>query len=175
MPRSPDRCFAVRIGRMLVAGLCLLAFAAATLQPAWAADTPLEFADPAQQARYQKMIADLRCLVCQNQTLADSEADLAQDLREQIYERMNRGDSDKQIIEFLLDRYGDFVLYNPPLQENTWVLWFGPFVLLAIAIAVFVRVARMSRPDGSAPVLTEAEQKQVEKLMAGQDDRGGAR
>ena len=170
----PDRrACAARVWLLLAVCMAALAVSGGAARIAIAADTPLEFADPAQQARYQALISNLRCLVCQNQTLADSEADLAQDLREQIYERMNQGASDKDIIDFLLARYGDFVLYNPPLQENTWILWFGPFVLLAAAAAVFIRVARASRA-ADAPVLSDAEQKQFRELIAGSDKKGSA-
>jgi len=95
-------------------------------------------------ARLKKLERELRCLVCQNQTLADSDAPLAADLRGEIRELAVAGKSDDDIRAFLTARYGDFVLYNPPVQANTWLLWFGPFVLLAAGMLVWWRMSRAS-------------------------------
>lgn len=92
-----------------------------------------------QQARYDVWINELRCLVCQNQTIAESNAPLAADLRVQVEKQIEAGRSDEEIRLYLTDRYGDFVLYNPPLQSSTWLLWFAPFVLLAVALAFVIR------------------------------------
>src|SRR3954464_617689 len=86
--------------------------------------------DPQIEQRMRNLTEQLRCLVCQNETLADSRADLAEDLRKEIREQMKQGKSDQEIIAFLTQRYGDFVLYNPPVKATTYLLWFGPFVLL---------------------------------------------
>src|SRR5205809_3447641 len=86
--------------------------------------------DPKIEQRMQALTKQLRCLVCQNETLADSQADLAEDLRRQVREQMKAGKSDQEIIAFLTQRYGDFVLYNPPIKAKTYLLWFLPFVLL---------------------------------------------
>jgi cytochrome c-type biogenesis protein CcmH len=104
-----------------------------------------EFSDPAQESRYQDMIAQLRCLVCQNQNLADSNAELAKDLRARTYEMINAGASDEDIANFMIARYGDFVLYKPPLRLRTTLLWGGPFALLLIALIVFFFTVRRSR------------------------------
>jgi len=104
-----------------------------------------EFSDPAQESRYQDMIAQLRCLVCQNQNLADSNAELARDLRARTYEMINAGASDEDIVDFMIARYGDFVLYKPPLRLRTTLLWGGPFALLLIALIVFFFTVRRSR------------------------------
>ena len=104
-----------------------------------------EFSDPAQESRYQDMIAQLRCLVCQNQNLADSNAELARDLRARTYEMINAGASDEDIADFMIARYGDFVLYKPPLRLRTTLLWGGPFALLLIALIVFFFTVRRSR------------------------------
>jgi len=120
----------------------LLAYAAA---PVMAADMPLQFKDPAMQQRYEQLLGKLRCLVCQNETLAVSEADLAQDLRGEIYHMMANGKSNKQITDYLVARYGDFVLYDPPLKRSTWLLWFGPFLLLLIAVVIMIRFIRSRR------------------------------
>ncbi len=93
-----------------------------------------KFENPEDAERYRALTNELRCLVCQNQTIADSNADLAVDLRDQVAEFIREGRSDMEIITFLTDRYGDFVLYRPPVQSTTWLLWTGPFILLGIAL-----------------------------------------
>lgn len=106
------------------------------------ADDPLIFSDADEEARYQKLTAELRCVVCQNQNLADSNAPLAQDLRKEIYSMMQAGRTDDEIKQFLIDRYGDFVLYRPPVKSNTLVLWLMPAVLLfggALVVVIVVR------------------------------------
>ncbi len=100
------------------------------------AQEPLVFESAAQEARYNDLTLELRCLVCQNQNLADSDAPLAQDLRQEIYEMMMAGQTDEQIKAFMVDRYGDFVLYRPPVQGNTLALWVMPVVLLALGAVV---------------------------------------
>jgi cytochrome c-type biogenesis protein CcmH/NrfF len=87
-------------------------------------------ADPALEARVMKLSEELRCLVCQNQTIADSNAGLAIDLRNQVREQLRQGRTDKDVIDYMVQRYGDFVLYRPPLKTSTWLLWAGPFLLL---------------------------------------------
>ena len=106
------------------------------------AQTPETLSDPELDARYQALIREVRCLVCQNQTIADSNADLASDLRREIREMVVAGASDAEIADFLVARYGDFVLYRPPLQPNTWALWGGPAAMVLIGLIVFVRVMR---------------------------------
>ena len=91
---------------------------------------PLVFASQQQQERFNKLTEELRCLVCQNQNLADSDAPLAHDLRREVHEMVLAGRTNEQIKQFLVTRYGDFVLYRPPVQENTYLLWLGPLVLL---------------------------------------------
>jgi cytochrome c-type biogenesis protein CcmH len=105
--------------------------------------------DPADKARYDKLAHELRCLVCQNQTLADSDASLAIDLRRQLESMIIDGRSDDEIKAYLVQRYGDFVLYRPPMQSNTWLLWFGPFALLAIGIAIWFGLHRRRKPAGA--------------------------
>lgn len=117
--------------------------------PAFAAD-PLIFTDPDQEARYQQLTLELRCLVCQNQNLADSDAPLAQDLRQEIFNMMQAGRTDDEIKQFLIDRYGDFVLYMPPVKSNTLALWLMPAVLLfggALVVLLVVRKRKLS-PGG---------------------------
>jgi len=102
----------------------------------------LTAADPALEARMLAITGELRCLVCQNQTIADSHADLAVDLRQQVREMLQKGQTPEQIRRYMTDRYGDFILYNPPLKASTAVLWIGPAVLLAIALLALVVVIR---------------------------------
>ena len=104
-------------------------------------------ADEALDARLKVLELQLRCLVCQNQTLADSDAPLAADLRREVRELAVAGKSDDDIRRFLTARYGDFVLYDPPVQRNTWLLWFGPFALLLIGALVWWRMARRRTPQ----------------------------
>jgi cytochrome c-type biogenesis protein CcmH len=103
--------------------------------------------DPALDARLKKLEEELRCLVCQNQSLADSSAPLAEDLRREVRALAVSGKNDEQIKEFLVARYGDFVLYDPPVKRITWLLWFGPFVLLAVGAAIWWMIARRRRTD----------------------------
>ena len=100
---------------------------------------PLVFANQQQQERFNKLTEELRCLVCQNQNLADSDAQLAHDLRAEVHEMLLAGKSDDEIKTFMVERYGDFVLYKPPVQKNTYLLWLAPLVLLLIG-ALILRV-----------------------------------
>ena len=119
----------------------LVMLASATL-----AQEPLVFESPEQEARYIELTTELRCLVCQNQNLADSDAPLAQDLRKEIHDMMLAGQNNDQITTFLVDRYGDFVLYRPAMKGNTLALWLIPGVLLGIgAITVFFTVRNRNR------------------------------
>jgi len=119
-----------------------LAFAFAIgVRCAFAID-PLPFKDRAEEERFQHLAKELRCLVCQNQNLADSEADLARDLRGQVFTMMQSGKSDDEIKRYLAARYNDFVLYDPPLKPGTWLLWFAPGVLVAVGVGVLVNILR---------------------------------
>lgn len=99
-------------------------------------------ADPVLEARMTRITTELRCLVCQNQTIADSHSGLATDLRQQVREMLQRGDSEQQIIDYMTSRYGDFVLYRPPIKGSTLLLWFGPALLLVAGIVTLVVVLR---------------------------------
>ena len=113
--------------------------------PSLAAIESLEFGSAGEESRYQKMIGQLRCLVCQNQNLADSNADLAKDLRAKTYQMVRSGASDTEIVDFMVTRYGDFVLYRPPLRGRTVLLWGAPLIFLLIALAVFFYTLRKRR------------------------------
>lgn len=141
--------------------LCLLSLSGA---PAPASDAPAEFSNPALAARYDVLLGELRCLVCQNQSLKDSHAELAQDLRDEVKRLLEKGDSDVAIRAYLVARYGDFVLYSPPLKESTWLLWLGPFVLLALAVMVVVMMSRRrTRPP---PPLDDVERARLAQALA---------
>jgi cytochrome c-type biogenesis protein CcmH len=137
---------------------------ALTSAVALAIEAPPAADDPVIEARLQKLSAELRCLVCQNETLADSHADLANDLRREIRGMMKAGRSDREITEFLVARYGDFVLYRPPVKSTTLLLWVGPFALLALGITLwFILLRRRGRL--SSPPLNADEQRRVEVLL----------
>jgi cytochrome c-type biogenesis protein CcmH len=151
---------------VLVAALCGLGLAVAR-EAAPAA------ADPALEARVTALSAELRCLVCQNQTIADSNAGLASDLRDEIREMMRKGQSDDQIIAFMVDRYGDFVLYRPPLKATTALLWFGPLLLALAGVgALFYRLARRRRVVTEAE-LAPADEERARRLLDGRGPGGG--
>ncbi len=116
--------------------MACLAFGAVAKEAAPAAE------DPVIEARMLRITDELRCLVCQNQTIAESHADLAGDLREEVREMLRKGATDEQVVKYMTDRYGDFVLYRPPLKPTTWALWFGPAVLLLVGFAVLALVLR---------------------------------
>jgi cytochrome c-type biogenesis protein CcmH len=128
--------------RLRLAFAALLAAAALAGPNAFADEAAPAAADPALEARVMALAAELRCLVCQNQTLADSNASLAFDLREQMRTMLRDGADETQVRRFMTDRYGDFVLYRPPLKATTLALWFGPALLLLAGIGVLVAVLR---------------------------------
>lgn len=113
---------------------------------AGAIDSDVSFDSPEQEARYDRLINELRCVVCQNQNIADSNADLAKDLRKQTLEMLKAGKTDEEILAFMTDRYGDFVLYRPPLKPTTWLLWGAPMILLLVGIiGMLLVIGRRSR------------------------------
>ncbi|MEX1074720.1 MAG: cytochrome c-type biogenesis protein [Burkholderiales bacterium] len=119
--------------------------------------------DPALEKRVAGLAHELRCLVCQNQTLAESNAPLAVDLRNQIREQLQAGASEQDVLDFMVARYGDFVLYRPPFKATTLALWLGPFLLLALGIAVLVR--RLLRRRVPGPQLSDAERARAARLL----------
>ncbi|HKW36359.1 MAG TPA: cytochrome c-type biogenesis protein [Burkholderiales bacterium] len=153
MPRSP--------------ALLLLAALAAPLAAKEAAPAA---ADPVLEKRVMGLAEELRCLVCQNQTLAESNAPLAEDLRNQLREKMREGKSDKEVVDFLVERYGDFVLYRPPLKATTVLLWFGPLLLLAAGFAVLLRRVQRRRKLADAEV-DDADRRRAAELLAGGEPR----
>ncbi len=117
--------------------LCLLAVLS---QTAFSIDESLNFDNQKQERLYQLLIQELRCLVCQNQNIADSNADLAKDLREQTYTMVKAGKSEAHIKQYMRDRFGDFVLYSPPIERKTWLLWIGPALILFCALFFVTRL-----------------------------------
>ncbi len=127
--------------------------------------------DPVLEKRVMALAEELRCLVCQNQTIADSHADLAIDLKNQIREKLKAGMSEEKIMDYMVARYGDFVLYRPPVQANTAPLWFGPFALLIAALAgLFYYLLRRRRVEPAEP-LSETEQARVHALLDAKEER----
>ena len=121
--------------------------------------------NPALEAQVMKISTELRCLVCQNQTIADSSADLAVDLKNQVREKLKQGVSEKDIITFMTERYGDFVLYRPPVKATTWLLWFGPGLLLVAGlVALFMRLRRRATVEVE-PQLTDDERARAAALL----------
>jgi len=120
--------------------------------------TPLQFADAAEERRFRALAAELRCVMCQNQSLADSNAQIAHDLRVQVLALMREGRTDTEIKDYLVERYSEFVLYQPPLQPTTWLLWFGPARVLLAGLATLVVVVR--RRGVAAPVAVPREDEQ---------------
>ena len=112
---------------------------------------------------YKKLIEELRCLVCQNQNLAGSDAGLAQDLRKQVYKMINAGNSDEEILDFMVTRYGDFVLYRPPFKATTFLLWIGPFIILAIGMLVLIRFIRQRK--NVVTTLTNNDKEKLKQLL----------
>lgn len=122
-------------------------------------------ADPALEARVMRVAEELRCLVCQNETIAASQADLAVDLRQQIRTQLQRGQSEAQILDFMVQRYGAFVRYRPALNPTTLLLWIGPFLLLALAAFVLAKNIQRRRHNALPAELSEAETRRLNELL----------
>ncbi len=123
-----------------------------------------EFASADEQERYLRFTAELRCPKCQNQNLADSNAPIATDLREQLYRLLREGRSDDEIVDFMVTRYGEYVLYKPRIEPRTWLLWGGPFLMLAVGVVVAVSILRRAR--GRHPTgLSEEERVRLARIL----------
>ena len=146
----------IALSLLLLAGVAFSTIAQ-TAQPA--------VADPVLEERVMNMARELRCLVCQNETLADSRADLAIDLRNQIREQMKAGKSDKEIIAFMTERYGKFILFRPPVDPTTYLLWFGPFVLLLGGLLFLFRYVKQRRVLILEQPLSDDERRRAETLL----------
>jgi cytochrome c-type biogenesis protein CcmH len=155
----------IRNGILLV-GLLLLPL----LTPA--GTEMFDFSGNVEKQRYMDLISQLRCLVCQNQSLADSDAELAHDLRVEVYEHMEQGKSDEEVVDFLVSRYGDFVLYNPPVKPSTYLLWYGPFVLLALGLLLLVKnIRQRDRQRRTEAELSQDEQARLDALLGERNEK----
>lgn len=159
--RSLLRCLA------LLLWACALALSA----PLAAKEAPPTAADPALEARVMAIAEELRCLVCQNETIAASHADLAVDLRKQIALKLQAGQSKQEIVDFMVARYGDFVLYRPALNARTLLLWFGPFLLLLVALSVLILNIRRRRRATDATDWTADKAQRARDLFSEGDRR----
>jgi cytochrome c-type biogenesis protein CcmH len=153
--------FGLLLALMLLAPLSLPFL----LPASWAKEAVPVAENPEIEQRMIALSEELRCLVCQNETIAASRADFANDLRREIREQMSANKSDKEIIDFLVARYGDFVLYRPPVKSTTMFLWFGPFILLLAGAIVLVVYLKRRRKRIEEPVLSEQQLKQAEALL----------
>ena len=145
--------------------LLVLFLALQMAAPSYAGDaTPLA-EDPVVEQRLIVISEELRCLVCQNESLAGSRADLAMDLRREIRTLIKDGKTDAEIRDYMVSRYGDFVLYRPPVKPITWALWFGPFLLLIGAVVILVRMVRRSQRSAAAPALDAAQRAKAQSLL----------
>ncbi|MGE5652132.1 MAG: cytochrome c-type biogenesis protein [Bacillota bacterium] len=151
--------------------ICLLLALGASA--ALAREAPTVATNPELEKRVLSLSEELRCLVCQNQTLADSHAELAIDLKNQVREKLAAGMSDKQVVDYMVERYGDFVLYRPPVKATTWLLWFGPFLLLVGGIAVLA-VKLMKRRNAAEDLPEEDLQRAAALLDAANDTKDKA-
>jgi len=143
----------------------LAVFASLCLAAAISAQVAQPIEDPAIEARMKNLTKQLRCLVCQNETLADSQAQLAEDLRREIREQIKAGKSDQEILAYATQRYGDFILYNPPVKATTYLLWFGPFLLLVTGTVLLFRFLKQRRTMIEGTPLTAEERRRAEKLL----------
>jgi cytochrome c-type biogenesis protein CcmH len=130
------------------------------------AQNPIDLPNAEQEQRYQHLTQELRCVVCQNQSIADSNAELAQDIRQLVAQKMLEGQTDEQITQFLVERYGDFVLYDPPIEPKTYVLWLAPIVMAFVAFfMVMYFIRRHIQTTAIPPPLTDAERNKVNNLL----------
>jgi len=140
---------------------------AVVLTPAYAGPVnTYDFASKDQEALFNKLSNELRCLVCQNQAISDSNADLAKDLRDEIYGMLQQGKSEDEIVEFMVARYGDFVLYRPPMKPVTWLLWFGPGIALLVGFFFVLRIVKKQKQAAAVEMSSE----ETERLKALQSD-----
>ena len=151
----------------ILALIAAIAFVSATAH-ARTVFEPRGFSTPEHEQRYRTLVDELRCLVCQNQTIAESNADLASDLRREVYLMVEDGRSEDEIAGFMVARYGDFVLYRPPLRGDTILLWAGPFLLAAIGLTVLAVHLRRRRRAPAAPI-GEADRARLQRIIGTRD------
>ena len=139
-------------------GLCM------TVMTAQAVIETYEFSDADLERRYHRLSDELRCPKCQNQTISDSNAPIAKDLRFLLHEQLESGASDDEILSFMVARYGEFVLYKPPFSPATWLIWIGPFVLLAAGLAIAVLITRRSSNTKTREI-TQADAQRIDEML----------
>lgn len=147
------------IVRVILTGLLFSLFSVSS----YAAIDVYEFKTPVEEQRFQALMGELRCPKCQNQNLAGSDAEIAKDLKKRTYQLMEEGKSDNEIRQYMVERYGDFISYKPPVRGSTYLLWFGPFALLMIVVVVLVLMRR--RQVAPAPTLTAEESARLNELL----------
>ncbi len=163
--RAAEQKSALVLRRLMAALLLVLAF-----QPVFGAEGIAQpVGDPVVEARVNKLSEELRCLTCMGQSIADSQSSFSSDMKREIRAMIVAGKSDKEIMEFMVQRYGDFVLYRPPVKSTTWLLWGGPFVLLVVGLALLI--VRLRKMGGLAEAeLSENEHQQASRLLAKRED-----
>lgn len=144
--------------RWLWLGLLLCPLLAQAVVETW------EFDSDSQRQRYQQLIEELRCPKCQNQNLAGSDAEISADLRRELYRLLQDGRSDQEIIEFMVSRYGEFVLYRPPLDRKTAILWLAPWLMLLVGVVILLLILRRQRRNTAVAELSEADRRQLQQL-----------
>ena len=147
------------IARIIFTGFFLSLFSVAS----YAAIDVYEFKTPVEEQRFQALMGELRCPKCQNQNLAGSDAEIAKDLKKRTYQLMEEGKSDNEIREYMVERYGDFITYKPPVRGGTYLLWFGPFVLLIVVVITLLVIRR--RQVAPAPALSPEESARLSELL----------
>jgi len=151
-----------RVNFKLIALICVMMFSTST----WAGIEVKSFDDQKQQKIYDRLTYELRCLVCQNENIASSNADLAKDLRDEVYVMLvEKGMSEQEIKDFVVERYGDFVLYRPPVKKSTWLLWGGPFIMLLIGLIVMFFIIRANRKPPTEQVMDDKERDNIRNLL----------
>ena len=155
--------------RLLLALAAVALMASAPVPPAPAEDRPLP--EASQEARAQALHHQLRCVVCQNQSIAESDAVLAADLRNLVRERIAAGDTDAEVLDYVVERYGDFVLMRPPVRQSTWLLWAGPFLVLLLGGGAIAAYLMRRRAGVEAQPLTEDERRRLDALLDEEDGR----
>jgi len=131
-----------------------------------------DFDNPEQENNYKQLTTELRCLVCQNQDIADSNAELAQDMRHKVFRMLKQGKEKQEIVDFMVKRYGDFVLYKPPFEGRTLVLWIGPFVLFVLAVWLMLRVIRKARQRDEKITIDNNRIEQAHHLLDDEPENG---
>ena len=173
-----------KILHLIVRAMAMVVLVAGLSMSAWANIDTYQFDNPRQEAQYRALIEEFRCPKCQNQNLAGSDAPIAQDLKQKTYDMVKDGRSDTEIRQYMNERYGDFISYNPPVRPSTWILWFFPPVLLVfVMLAWFIRNRNSSKraavidnpiEEGYAP-LSAAEQQRLQNLLNANDNAANAK